>query len=182
MVLFVGSPLTGIDEAEFIRLDRRLKKEKVNVDIISFGECKLNEKILRSFVDSVNGKDGTGSNLVLVPDGKSLHDAIMQSPMLLPVDEAAIGGGGDVVYGFDPNDDPELALALRISMEEQRARGEADPRSGQVNPAGLTGDSSMEELMLAQALARSQAATQGVPQANEEDMDTDDPEASDRYQ
>ena len=31
-------------------------------------------------------------------------------------------GGGGFEFGFDPNEDPELALALRVSMEEQRAR------------------------------------------------------------
>merc|ERR1712141_63058 len=31
-------------------------------------------------------------------------------------------GGGGFEFGFDPNDDPELALALRVSMEENRAR------------------------------------------------------------
>ena len=30
------------------------------------------------------------------------------------------GMGGD----FDPNDDPELAMALRVSLEEQRQRQE----------------------------------------------------------
>ena len=27
-------------------------------------------------------------------------------------------GGGGFEFGVDPNDDPELALALRVSMEE----------------------------------------------------------------
>ena len=31
-------------------------------------------------------------------------------------------GGGGFEFGVDPNEDPELALALRVSMEEQRAR------------------------------------------------------------
>ena len=32
------------------------------------------------------------------------------------------GGGGGFEFGVDPNEDPELALALRVSMEENRAR------------------------------------------------------------
>ena len=32
------------------------------------------------------------------------------------------GGGQGFEFGVDPNEDPELALALRVSMEEQRAR------------------------------------------------------------
>lgn len=38
---------------------------------------------------------------------------------------AAAGGGSGYDFGVDPNLDPELALALRVSMEEERARQEA---------------------------------------------------------
>ena len=37
-----------------------------------------------------------------------------------------IAAGGGFEFGVDPNEDPELALALRVSMEEQRARQEAE--------------------------------------------------------
>ena len=36
--------------------------------------------------------------------------------------EAGGGGGGGFDFGVDPNLDPELALALRVSLEEERAR------------------------------------------------------------
>lgn len=38
---------------------------------------------------------------------------------------AAAGGISGFEFGVDPNLDPELALALRVSMEEERARQEA---------------------------------------------------------
>ena len=38
-------------------------------------------------------------------------------------------GGGAFEFGVDPNEDPELALALRVSMEEQRARQEAESKT-----------------------------------------------------
>lgn len=38
---------------------------------------------------------------------------------------AAAGGVSAFDFGVDPNIDPELALALRVSMEEERARQEA---------------------------------------------------------
>jgi hypothetical protein len=38
---------------------------------------------------------------------------------------AAAGGVSGYDFGVDPNLDPELALALRVSMEEERARQEA---------------------------------------------------------
>ena len=55
-----------------------------------------------------------------------------------------VGGGGGAAFefGVDPNIDPELALALRISMEEERQRQErvtADqkkPGEGTSAPAG----------------------------------------------
>lgn len=162
IIVFVGSPLSEVNEPEFIRLAKRLKKEKVNVDIISFGESDKNEKVLQNFVDALNGKDGTGSNLVVVPAGQSLPDAVMHSPILQSEDGAAMGGGG-YDFGIDPNDDPELALALRVSMEEQRARQEADARSS--NPEGPTDGSSREEQMLAQALAMSEGGHSAAAEA-----------------
>ena len=38
---------------------------------------------------------------------------------------AAIGGSSGYDFDVDPNIDPELALALRVFMEEERARQEA---------------------------------------------------------
>merc|ERR1712115_459664 len=38
-------------------------------------------------------------------------------------------GSGGFQLDFDPNDDPELALALRVSMEENRARLAQDEKS-----------------------------------------------------
>jgi 26S proteasome regulatory subunit N10 len=37
IVAFVGSPVES-EEKELVKLAKRLKKEKVNVDIVSFGE------------------------------------------------------------------------------------------------------------------------------------------------
>lgn len=51
---------------------------------------------------------------------------------------AAAGGMSGFDFGVDPNLDPELALALRISMEEERARQEAAAKKA-------TEDTSKEE-------------------------------------
>ena len=37
IVAFVGSPL-DVDEAALVKVAKKLKKEKVNVDVVSFGE------------------------------------------------------------------------------------------------------------------------------------------------
>lgn len=40
IVLFVGSPLDA-DESTLVKVAKKLKKEKVNVDIVSFGEDEV---------------------------------------------------------------------------------------------------------------------------------------------
>jgi len=140
IVAFVGSPV-GADEKDLVKLAKKLKKEKVNVDVISFGEVELNQDVLTKFIETVNGRDGSGSNLVAIPPGPHLSDALVSSPILASEDGAggmAAGGGGGgqgFEFGVDPNEDPELALALRVSMEEQRARQEAQSGGAAAAPA-----------------------------------------------
>merc|ERR1711981_1476648 len=80
--------------------------------------------LLNKFVTTINGKEGTGSHLVTIPPGPHLSDALVSSPIVQGEDGSGAGitstGGGGFEFGVDPNDDPELALALRVSMEEQR--------------------------------------------------------------
>jgi len=125
IVAFIGSPILS-EEKELIKLAKKLKKEKVNVDLVSFGETEANAELLKKFIETVNPKDGTGSNLVTIPAGPHLTDALVSSPVVQSESGAlpsvVPNGGGGFEFGFDPNDDPELALALRVSMEENRAR------------------------------------------------------------
>ncbi|MCL4166766.1 UNVERIFIED_CONTAM: hypothetical protein GTU68_029806, partial [Idotea baltica] len=111
---------------QLVRLAKRLKKEKVSVDVINFGEDETNQSLLSSFVDSVNGKDGSGSHLVTVPAGAMLHDSLVSSPIILGDDGSGAVPGFGMEFGIDPNEDPELALALRVSLEDQRMRQEAE--------------------------------------------------------
>lgn len=164
IVAFVGSPVDS-EEKELVKLAKRLKKEKVNVDIVSFGEEVSNNELLTAFVNALNGKDGAGSHLVSVPPGPHLSDALISSPVIQGEDGmggAGLGGSG-FEFGVDPNEDPELALALRVSMEEQRQRQEEEARRAQVASAadGSTPaptaikEAPNEEAMLERALAMS---------------------------
>jgi 26S proteasome regulatory subunit N10 len=171
IVVFVGSPLE-LDEKELDRQAKRLKKEKVNVDIINFGEETKNTEKLNNFIGILNGKEGTGSHLVTVPPGPLLSEALISSPVIQGEDgQGAVGlGGSGYEFGIDPNEDPELALALRVSMEEQRQRQEEDARRTNTETGGeasasvpsTTGSAtaassavSSEEALLEQALAMS---------------------------
>ena len=81
IVAFVGSPIEA-DEKEMIKLAKKLKKEKVNIDIVNFGEDESNTDLLNKFVSTINGKEGTGSHLVTIPPGPHLSDALVSSPIV----------------------------------------------------------------------------------------------------
>lgn len=135
IVIFIGSPIEAIDSAELIKLAKKLKKEKVNIDVVCFGEATAeSNQIISDFVDTLNGKEGTGSNMVVVSAGSKLRDALAQSPIVRGEDGAGVvPGAGGFDFGIDAEDDPELALALRVSLEEQRARQrqESDAQGGE---------------------------------------------------
>jgi len=178
IVAFVGSPIDS-DEKEVVKLAKKLKKEKVNIDVVSFGEDEENTDILNKFITTINGKEGTGSHLVTIPPGPHLSDALVSSPIVQGED--GMGGAapaGGFEFGVNPDDDPELALALRVSMEEQRARQQAEggaPEEGEtpVVAAGGGGeDETSEEAMLQRALAMSMdsgeaPATRAAPQSRD---------------
>ncbi|RXG53877.1 26S proteasome non-ATPase regulatory subunit 4 [Armadillidium vulgare] len=121
IVVFVGSPIS-VEEKEVIKIAKRLKKENVNVDIINFGETDQNQTLLEAFVNTMNGREGTGSHLG--EDGSGPTN---------------FGSGNGFEFGVDPNEDPELALALRVSMEEQRQRQQEEERRTAQESAGTEG-------------------------------------------
>lgn len=173
IIAFIGSPV-GLDEKEIIKLAKRLKKEKVNVDVVSFGEEAENSDVLTAFVNTLNGKDGGGSHLIAVPPGSHFSEALVSSPVIQGEDGAGGAGLGGTGYefGVDPNEDPELALALRVSMEEQRARQEQEARRGQASSAGAEtstvrpetiNETPTEEAMLERALAMSMETAEDEP-------------------
>lgn len=141
VVVFVGSPLASITAADLVKLGKKMKKNNVAVDVVSFGEDTENEEKLREFVESVNSSDN--SHLVTVPAGTVLlSDMIIASPMLSEDGIVPSSGGAGAgssrdeegEYGVDPNLDPELAMALRMSLEEERARQAASTRISQAFP------------------------------------------------
>lgn len=107
-----------------------MKKGNITVDFVFFGDIDDDEskEKLEAFNDAVKGSEG--SYLVLFPpSSKLLGDQLVSSPILLGDNaggSADAGGGGneDFEFGIDPALEPELALALRMSMEEEKARQE----------------------------------------------------------
>lgn len=145
IVAFVGSPLLKIDERELTKLAKRLRKEKVNVDIVNFGEEEENSKKLSSFINTINGRDGTSSHLFSVPPGTNLHDALISSALIQGEDGSGANAGARFEFGVDPSEDPELALALRISIEEQRMRMEEQARRENQESSGAAAGGTTEQ-------------------------------------
>uniref|UniRef100_A0A2K5R349 VWFA domain-containing protein n=1 Tax=Cebus imitator TaxID=2715852 RepID=A0A2K5R349_CEBIM len=165
---FVGSPVED-NEKDMVKLAKRLKKEKVNVDIINFGEEEVNTEKLTAFVNTLNGKDGTGSHLVTVPPGPSLADALISSPILAGEGGGVLGlGASDFEFGVDPSANPELALAFRVSMEEQWQRQEEEARwaaAASAAEAGIatTGTEDSDDALLKMTISQQEFGHTGLP-------------------
>uniref|UniRef100_A0A9J7WXR1 26S proteasome non-ATPase regulatory subunit 4 n=2 Tax=Cyprinus carpio TaxID=7962 RepID=A0A9J7WXR1_CYPCA len=130
---------------------------------------EVNTEKLTAFVNTLNGKEGTGSHLVTVPPGPSLADALLSSPILAGDGGTIMGlGPSDFEFGVDPSADPELALALRVSMEEQRQRQEEEARRAaaqSVAEAGIptsTADES-EEALLKMSASQPESSVAALP-------------------
>jgi len=154
IVIFVGSPLDKVDKKTMVKAGKTLKKNNVKIDIVAMGELEENEEKLRELVDAANGNSEEKTcHLVTIPAGTLPSDVLIGSPVIHGGEGggAGMGGGGGVASpggdaggnsfaeygGVDPNLDPELAMALRISMEEERVRQE---RIARENPESAGGD------------------------------------------
>ncbi|WBW73094.1 19S proteasome regulatory subunit Rpn10 [Schizosaccharomyces osmophilus] len=140
IVAFVGSPVVE-DEKNLIRLAKRMKKNNIAIDIIHIGELE-SEGALQRFIEAANSNDNC--HLVSVPPSSQLlSDLVNQSP----IGQGVPASQGQFEYGVDPNLDPELALALELSMAEERARQEvsAQKPAEPSEPAEEQGDKKMQE-------------------------------------
>lgn len=152
IVLFVGSPVCASKD-ELTSVGKKLRKCNVAVDVISFGDIEQNSEKLEAFVAAVNKNDN--SNIVTVPPGAIIADVLLSTRVFMADDNitngassfaaaAAAASSQAAVRGYardgaiaDGADDPALMLALRVSLEEERARQEAQMKD--------TDDASSEE-------------------------------------
>uniref|UniRef100_A0A8C6CAL7 VWFA domain-containing protein n=1 Tax=Monodon monoceros TaxID=40151 RepID=A0A8C6CAL7_MONMO len=169
IIAFVGSPMED-NEKNLVKLAKRLKKEKVNADIINLGEEEVSTEKLTTFVNTLNGKDGSGSHLVTVRPGPSPAWPMPSSVLrfwlgkavpcwvLVPVAE----------FGVDPSADRELALALHVSMEEQQqpqekeARWAAAASAAEVGSA-TTGTEDSDDALLKMTISQQECGRTGLP-------------------
>mmetsp|Transcript_24058 Transcript_24058/g.27408 ORF Transcript_24058/g.27408 Transcript_24058/m.27408 type:complete len:426 (+) Transcript_24058:180-1457(+) len=133
---------------------RQLKKNNIAIDIVVMGELDNEDKLrdLVEAANGRSDEGNRTCHLVTIPAGVLPSDVLASSPIVHgPGAGGGGGGGGAAAAGFadtgggaaaggggggggdtgfaefggvDPNMDPELAMALRVSMEEERARQE----------------------------------------------------------
>jgi len=168
IIVFVGAPISETVEA-LSRLGKQLKKNNVAIDLISVGEISDNEVKLQELINAANTNDN--SHLLLVPAGSSVVTTLASSPILhsgaaFTSMSGAGGAGGedfDMYGGVDPNLDPELAMAIRVSQEEARAQEEARVKAVQEQSGGQVAESSTA------SASASDAVVTGVVAMSEED-------------
>lgn len=180
IVLFVSSPIKD-DEDALVRLAKKLKKNNVAVDIVHVSDDTEGENVrkLDAFNAAVNASEN--SRILHVPAGGGvLADVLMGSEIYAERDSGGGGSGGDGAgaeggggggggafeFGVDPAVDPELAMVLRMSMEEENAR-QAAAGGG---PAGDGGETSTGG---AAAAGNDTAATTSGAAVTTEDDDAD---------
>ncbi|PFH33730.1 ubiquitin interaction motif family protein [Besnoitia besnoiti] len=134
IVAFVGSPVKN-SEKQLVLLGKQLKKNNVALDLISFGEVDHNAQRLKVLHEAVDS-NGTSCLLECRPEpGQLLSDLILRSTLLrdpetgagprgvsIPGGEAAGAAGAMNDFGVDPNTDPELFMAIQLSLQEEQNR------------------------------------------------------------
>ncbi|MCJ1368457.1 hypothetical protein MMC16_007601 [Acarospora aff. strigata] len=152
IIVFTCSPIAE-DEKSLEKLAKKMKKNNVSIDFIAFGDLDPeNTQKLEAFHENIKG--GESSHLAIIPPGPNLlSDHLVTTPILggdgtgARAGEGAGGEGGETgsggfEFGVDPSTDPELALALRMSFEEEKARlekekKEREEKEGKSNLEGI---------------------------------------------
>jgi 26S proteasome regulatory subunit N10 len=133
IIVFVCSPIDE-EQADLVKLAKKMKKNSISVDIINFGEVNTNTTKLEAFIAAINSADT--SHLVTIPAGGNLlSDDVARSAIVGREGpggtEEGGGDGNDFEFGIDPAMDPELAMALRMSLEEEQARQRAETQAAE---------------------------------------------------
>lgn len=189
IVVFIGSPIEGLEEKDMKKLGKQLRKNEVALDVVNFGHPE-NMPLLTALVDNCN-KNGN-SHLVEINYGMNIADSIITSPVVAfdsgydaPAEGAAEGAGAGAgnapgggaggqwaeYGGFDPNLDPELAMAIRISLEEAKNAGNDANKDNKDQPEKAEGDAGQQPDTPGDVDMKKDDQNQNMEQDEEEDYD-----------
>lgn len=178
------------DEKTLVKLAKKMKKTNVSIDFVAFGDLD-DDTTKKLTVFNENVKSGDGSHLAVIHPGPGLlSDQLVTSPIINGDGSAGTGGvgggadggdGGGFEFGFDPSGDPELALALRMSMEEEKARvdKQAKEKADTGSKAAAALPEIREEDEAAQPLLNKDGEPSGSGSAEKKDGKGDDADKMD---
>ncbi len=120
IITFVGHPITET-LAQCEDLGKFLRRVNVNIDFINFANPE-NVPKLQSIVNTINKDREVTCYFMDVPLGmSSITDLLFTSPILGFGDSSAAAGLSEY-GGVNPDIEPDLAMALKLSMEEAKAQ------------------------------------------------------------
>ncbi|KAF2088098.1 hypothetical protein K490DRAFT_39904 [Saccharata proteae CBS 121410] len=194
IIVFACSTLEE-DSKSLVKLAKRMKKNNISIDVIAFGDLgDDNIKKLQDFNENIKG--GDGSHLAIIPPSANLlSDAIVTTPIIggdaAPGGssggaggDAGAGGGDSFEFGVDPSMDPELALALRMSYEEEKARQEREKKvqeakEGKTELEGIAEEGNEESKPLLNQEGEASGSGSGSADKQEDKKDKDDSDKMD---
>ncbi|XBW37029.1 hypothetical protein QEN19_002609 [Hanseniaspora menglaensis] len=131
IILFHCSPITDSlkQDPEYknklTKLLKKLKKNNISLEIINFGEIDTNTDFWESIIQETgaNGSDLIKLMNFMSEGGNLLWEQISDYKQRLIFNGNETGNNEFMEYGgIDPSMDPELAMALRMSLEEEQQR------------------------------------------------------------
>ena len=143
-------------------MGRSLKKNSIAVDVVLFGEIESSRPLLEAFIEAVNNNDN--SHLLVIEAPQGIREALSSSPILRSGIAAM-----DTDMGIDADVDPELAEAIRLSLQEQvrEIPSQETPDAQQVSSTEVVDNPEEQDEELMQAIAMSMEDTNS-PQANQD--------------
>jgi 26S proteasome regulatory subunit N10 len=172
IIVFVASPVWE-DENTLVTLGKRLKKNGVALDIVNMeaSEQEQNQK-LQKLVEAADSSEN--SHYIQVQPGvQLLSDILLSSPILMSGEGGGIGGaGGDFGAGAGSMD-PELEMAIRISLEEEKERARKKEEDEKKKQDGGENKDKMQEEKVTAKPAGDVMKDEGQP-GDVEDMDEEE--------
>eukprot|EP01068_Selenidium_serpulae_P015605 Selendium_serpulae@DN6227_c0_g1_i10.p1 len=119
IVVFVASPINATI-AQLEKLGRTLRKNSISLDIVSVGENETNAAKLQALHNAVNNNDT--SHLLIAETGFGVREQVLNSPILRDPALADNSASMDDGFGVDPEADPDLYVAIQMSLEEEKRK------------------------------------------------------------
>ena len=128
IIAFLGSPLNleTSNKESLKELGLKMKKNGIAIDLIDFGtENRSNTAILEGLIEGIDSEAQISRLITIEAEQKSvssgtfLLDSLKNKVPELFIRSANNELNGGDGFDFDPEMDPELAMALKLSMEEE---------------------------------------------------------------